>query len=102
MIRIHGESPFDDEWLQRPGQDDRVTTRLDVGAFLWARSGALRAHATQVDPNESWWFGLADDDLAEIYPYEDWILARSAVGGPADGELEDDLFAGINVRESAR
>jgi mycothiol S-conjugate amidase len=95
MIRLRGSSPFDQDWLDRPGADHRITTRLDVGAYLWARSGSLRAHATQVDPNEPWWFGLTDDELAEVYPWEDWILAKSAVGGPAEGEIEDDLFAGV-------
>lgn len=100
MIRLRGESPFDDAWLERPDADHRITTRLDIGAFLWARSGALRAHATQVDPTEPWWFGLDDDQLAEVYPYEDWILARSLVGTPAEGELETDMLAG--VRDQAR
>lgn len=103
MIRLRGSSPFDQDWLDRPGADHRITTRLDVGSYLWARSGSLRAHATQVDPNEPWWFGLTDDELAEVYPWEDWILAKSAVGGPADGEVEDDLFAGIfDVAEAAQ
>ena len=62
---------------------------------MWARSGALRAHATQVDPNEPWWFGLTDEELAVVYPWEDWILARSTVGTPAQGEMETDMFAGI-------
>ena len=97
MIRHRGESPFEQDWLDRPSHDHRITTRLEVGEFLWARSGALRAHATQVDPTEPWWFGLTDDQLAEVYPWEDWILARSLVGEPADGELELDLFAGIDV-----
>jgi hypothetical protein len=35
-----------------------------------------------------------------VYPYEDWILARSLVGVPAEGDYEDDLFAGL--REPAR
>ena len=96
MLRIHGKSPFDEKWLSRPGHDHRITTRLHIGEYLWARSGALRAHATQVDPNEPWWFGLSDEELAEVYPYEDWILARSTVPLPADGELEDDLFAGVH------
>ena len=61
----------------------------------WARSAALRAHATQVDPTEPWWFGLSDEELADTYPWEDWILARSLVGMPAEGELETDMFAGI-------
>ena len=95
MLARNGSSPFDEKWLARPSHDDRITTRLHIGDFLWARSGALRAHATQVDPNEPWWFGLSDDELADTYPYEDWILARSTVGGPADDEVETDLFAGI-------
>jgi mycothiol S-conjugate amidase len=97
MIRLRGESPFDQDWLDRPGHDDRITTRLEVGDYLWARSGALRAHATQVDPNEPWWFGLSDEELADVYPWEDWILARSMVGMPGDGELETDMFAGIRT-----
>jgi mycothiol S-conjugate amidase len=95
MIRHRGESPFDQEWLDRPGQDHRITTRLDVGDYLWARSGALRAHATQVDPTEPWWFGLTDEQLAEVHPWEEWILARSLVGEPQPGYLETDLFVGI-------
>lgn len=95
MIRHRGESPYDQDWLDRPGQDHRITTRVEISAFLWARSGSLRAHATQVDPNEPWWFGLTDEQLAEVYPWEDWILARSLVGSPAEGDVEDDLFAGI-------
>ena len=55
-------------------------------------------HATQVDPNAGWWFGLTDDELATIYPWEDWILARSLVGPIPEGDEERDLFAG--VRES--
>ncbi len=100
LLRLRGKSPFDETWFERPDHDDRITTRLNVAGQLWARSEALRAHATQVNPEEPFWFGLDDAELAEAYPYEDWILARSLVGGPADGELEDDLFAG--VREPAR
>jgi mycothiol S-conjugate amidase len=100
MIRHRGESPYDQDWLDRPNHDDRITTKLDVGPYLWARSGALRAHATQVDPSEPWWFGLTDDQLAEVYPWEDWILARSLVGEPSPGTHESDLFSG--VREPAQ
>ena len=62
------------------------------------KAGALRAHATQVDPNAGWWFGLDDDQLAAIYPWEDWILARSRVGRIPDTDAERDLFAGIRGR----
>jgi mycothiol S-conjugate amidase len=102
MIRLRGESPFDQAWLDRPGADERITTKVDIGQYLWARTGALRAHATQVDPNESWWFGLDDHQLAEVYPYEDWILARSLVGTPAIGEYETDLLAGLRVSSAAQ
>ena len=102
MIRHRGESPYDKDWLDRPGHDERITTKVEIGAFLWARSGALRAHATQIDPDEPWWFGLTDDQLAEVYPWEDWILARSVVGTPPEGTLEDDLFAGIRTTAEAR
>lgn len=93
MLARDGTSPYDEKWLDRPDHDHRITTRLDVRGYLWARTAALKAHATQVDPTEAWWFGLDDDELAAIYPWEDWILARSLVGPiPA---LEADLFEGI-------
>ena len=41
------------------------------------------------------WFGFSDDQLAEIYPYEDWILARSTVGPIPESDTEYDLFDGI-------
>ncbi|MBA3286718.1 MAG: mycothiol conjugate amidase Mca [Acidimicrobiia bacterium] len=92
----HGrESPFDEKWFERPDQDHRITTRIDVSEYQWARSGALRAHATQVDPTAGFWFGLDDVEMATIYPWDDFILARSVVGDiPAD-DAERDLFAGV-------
>jgi mycothiol S-conjugate amidase len=98
ILRLTGESPFDQAWLDRPGQDHRITTRIDVGEFLWARSGALRAHATQVDPSAAWWFGADDEQLADTYPWEDWILARSLVGPIPTDDGERDLFAGVAER----
>jgi mycothiol S-conjugate amidase len=100
LLERRGESPFEAAWFERPDMDHRITTKIDVGAFLWARSGALRAHATQVDPTAGWWFGLSDDELAEVYPWEDWILARSLVGPIPSGADETDLFAGIAVPSS--
>lgn len=101
MLRLRGESPFDQAWLDRPGADERITTKLKIGDYLWARSGALRAHATQVDPKEGWWFGLDDHQLAEVWPWEEWILARSTVGIPPEGEYEDDMFVGIAATRPA-
>jgi mycothiol S-conjugate amidase len=97
LLRLRGESPYDENWFSRPDLDERITTKLEIGKFLWARSGALRAHKTQVDETEPFWFGLSDDELAAVYPFEDWILAKSLVRtaplGP--GEYESDMFRGI-------
>ena len=101
LLRLRGTSPYDDKWFDRPDTDATITTRIEVGKFLSARSDALRAHATQVDPNESFWFGLTDEELAEVYSTEDWLLARSTVGAPPDGEIETDLFAGIRSHADA-
>jgi len=101
LIRLRGSSPYDEKWFERPNLDHRITTRLHIADYLWARSGALRAHRTQVDEREPFWFGLSDDELASTYPYEDWVLARSLVPVQRrDGEMEDDLFLG--VRSAAR
>ena len=96
------ESPFDQKWFERPSQDHRITTQVDVRDFYAARSGALKAHATQIDPASPFWFGLPDDVVAGLYPWEDYELARSrvpsalAAADRAEGaELETDLFAGL-------
>jgi len=68
-----------------------------VTGFMWARTGALRAHATQVDPSEAFWFGLDDAELETVYPFEDWILARSEVGEIPSHDSEGDLLDGINI-----
>ena len=87
------ESPFDDKWFERPDMDHRVTTRIDVSAFDSVRRQALLAHATQIDPDSPFWFGLPPEEVA--YPYDDYILAQSLVESAVP---EDDLFAGIRER----
>lgn len=86
------ESPFDQKWFDRPSQDHRITTQIDVRAQYAVRADALRAHATQIDPESPFWFGLPDDVVAGLYPWEDYELAASRV--PTDTP-ETDLFAGI-------
>lgn len=97
MLALRGSSPYDENWFKRPDVDTRITTRIEIGDYYWARSGALRAHATQVDAGESFWFGLSDAELATVYPWEDWILARSLVASTplVEGAFEDDFFAGL-------
>ena len=73
--------------------DHRITTKVDVGRYYPVRREALLAHATQVDPNEKFWFGLPDEAAAAAYPWEDYILARSLVDSTVP---ESDLLAGID------
>jgi mycothiol S-conjugate amidase len=97
LIRLKGESPFDHTWFERPDDDHRITTRIDIGDYMWARTEALRAHATQVDPTAQFWFALTDEELRELYRWEDWILARSILGEIPSHDEEDDMFAGFDV-----
>jgi mycothiol S-conjugate amidase len=88
------ESPYDKKWFERPSNDERHTTHIDVSGLYDVRAGALKAHATQIDPLSPFWFGLPDEVAATVYPQDDFILAQSEV----PTELpEDDLFAGITV-----
>jgi mycothiol S-conjugate amidase len=86
------ESPYSDEWFQRPSQEHRITTTVDVAGFVEARLDGLLAHETQIDPTSRFWFGLPRDEELSVYPYEDYILARSVVPSSTP---ETDLFAGI-------
>jgi mycothiol S-conjugate amidase len=70
---------------------ERVTTRVPCSDYFEVRDDALRAHATQIDPN-SRWFAVPLDVQREVWPTEEYELVRSLV----DTTLpEDDLFAGI-------
>jgi mycothiol S-conjugate amidase len=84
------ESPYDEKWLSGRDRDDRITAMVRVDNAV--RRKALLAHATQVDPASPFWFGLPDDVLDEIHPFEDFMLLRSRMEVP---DFEDDLFWGI-------
>jgi mycothiol S-conjugate amidase len=98
------ESPYA-QWFERgfsEAQDHRFTTFIDVGDFLSHRRAALLAHRTQVDPT-GFWMRLPDDVIREVFPWEEFALARSLVDiGTRDGEPEDDLFAGLRTGQPAR
>ena len=72
--------------------DYRLTTRVFIGDHWEQVQEALRAHATQIDPQSPYWFGLPQDVDRTTYPYDDYILAQSAVPTILP---EEDLFAGI-------
>ena len=92
------ESPYKDwleTWEDKPEDAARLTTQVVCAEFFPLRDDALRAHATQVDPDGRW-FHLPMELQQKAWPTEDYQLARSLV----DTTLpEDDLFSG--VREAA-
>ena len=99
MVAMHDKflelglpSPFDEKWFDRPSQDHRITTRVPIDDYGDVRWHALLAHATQVDPDSPFWFGLPRDVAATIHPWDDYVLARSAV---ESDESVGDLFHGI-------
>ncbi|MGA0566595.1 mycothiol conjugate amidase Mca [Rathayibacter sp. KR2-224] len=78
--------------LERFGeQPDLATTRVPVGDFFETRDAALRAHASQVSPDSSFFFWPNDIQRA-AWPYEDYQLIDSKVETTVP---ENDLFAGI-------
>ncbi len=93
FLELGLESPFDDKWLQRMTRIEPFTTTVDITGFTQVRADALRAHATQVDPNSPFWFGLPPEVMRDIHPVDEFRLARSRLG-PLD-VTEDDLFAGL-------
>ena len=96
FLKLGLESPYGPEFFERVGQDDRVTTRVDISDFADVRPRALLAHRTQIDPESKHWFGLPPEEARTVYPYDDYVLARSLVG--ETGVSEDDLFAGLRDR----
>jgi mycothiol S-conjugate amidase len=92
FLELGLESPFDEKWFDRPSQDHRITTRIDVSGYGDVRRQALLAHATQIDPDSPFWFGLPPEVAETVHPYDDYLLARCLV----ETELpEEDLFAGV-------
>jgi mycothiol S-conjugate amidase len=93
------ESPYE-SWFERgfdANRKDDFTTLIDVGDYLLKRREALLAHRSQVDPTGHW-MRLPDDVVRTVFPWEEFVLARSLVDAPRnDGEFEDDLFAGVRT-----
>jgi mycothiol S-conjugate amidase len=92
FLELGLESPFDEKWFERPSQDERMTTTVDIAGYAAVRDMALMAHETQVDPTSKFWFGLPPEVSQTVYPVDEYVLARSLVPTTVP---EDDLFAGV-------
>jgi len=96
LVSLGKESWYEDRIADLdPAMDARVMTRIDVGDYLEVRDRALLAHRTQIDP-DSFWFAVPLEMRREIWPWEEYVLARTLVdNGVPPGEFETDLFAGL-------
>ncbi len=96
------ESPYSEwlaNWEERAAsmRAPKVTTTIYCADHFERRDAALLAHATQVDP-QGWFFKVPLDVQREVFPWEQFELARSLV----DTDIpEDDLFAGVRERVRA-
>ena len=86
--------PFEDWMKEHLGEDPRadlVTTHVECADYFPARDAALRAHASQIDP-DSFFFAVPSDLEREVWPTEEFELVHSTapISFP-----EDDLFAGL-------
>lgn len=93
FIGLGLESPYDDRWFKQPDNDHRITTKIEVDDFTDVRREGLLAHATQIDPESKFWFGLPHEIDRTIHPVDDYRLAGKERA--PDEPHEDDLFAGI-------
>ena len=86
------ESPLE-RWLDRfPAEADTpIDARIDISSTLTQSRDALRAHATQVDP-DGFWFQIPEEVVIEAYPYEDFALLAGANTAGSD----EDLFTGLS------
>jgi N-acetyl-1-D-myo-inositol-2-amino-2-deoxy-alpha-D-glucopyranoside deacetylase len=91
-----GEGPIEDEQDVPFGvPDERVTTEIDVAAFLDAKRAALAAHRSQIGA-DSFFLNTPPEFIGGFFGIEQFILEFGELGGVG---LEDDLFAGIAPRK---
>ena len=97
ILEAGGESPFGD-WIEsrqaREIPEREVTTRIECAAYFDRRDAALRAHATQIDP-EGFFFAVPREVELAHWTTEEYELAESRVPVTLP---EHDLFAGISVQ----
>lgn len=93
----HGlSSPYSDRlknWPDDPQHQARLTTFVRCADYYPVRDDALRAHATQVDP-DGFWFAIPLELQQAAWPTEDYQLIRSMVPTSIP---ECDLFAGLDT-----
>ena len=104
FLELGMESPFDSGRMARMLESENEGAAVDADARrevvvdIRGHNGVMReallAHATQVDPTSRFWFGLPTDVTDDLYPYDEYEIARDLTGSDSSG---DDLFAGLDA-----
>ena len=68
----------------------RITTAIDVGAFIEQKRTALATHASQIE--ESFWARVPPEAFRALFGEEAFIRAHDTTGAPLP---EADLFVGL-------
>lgn len=84
MLRRGKDSPLGPRLAGSEGEEDLpdVLVRVDVTGHVERGRDALRAHATQVDP-DGYWFQIPTELVEAVYPFEDFEVIHAE-----DGALE--------------
>lgn len=88
------ESPYVewlDNWEDKPEDVERITTSVECATYFPIRDAALKAHATQIEPDGRW-FLVSTQLQQSAWPTEEFQLASSLVPTTLP---ESDLFAGL-------
>jgi mycothiol S-conjugate amidase len=94
MIMRGMTSPYEErlsDWKPDPVHAARITTRVPCAEYFPVRDQALLAHATQIDPDGTF-FRVPREVQQRVWPTEEYEAALSYV--PVE-PVEDDLFAGL-------
>lgn len=86
-------SPYAERLTQWENRDyeQRITTRVPCSDYFATRDDALRAHASQIDP-DGFWFEVPLEIQQAVWPTEDYQLVYSSVPTTIP---ETDLFSGL-------
>ena len=82
---------FRKQAVERGDMFGRVTTQVECSKYFPQRDDALRAHATQIDPNGAF-FAIPMEMQQRLWPTEEFELAKTRVRTEIP---ETDLFTGI-------
>ncbi len=94
LVEQNIESPYVewlDKWEDKPEDAERITTSIECSTYFPIRDAALKAHATQIEPDGRW-FLVSTELQQSAWPTEEFQLASSLVPTTLP---ESDLFAGL-------